>query len=98
MPHLPQRRKNYEKNRFGRWAGPASTVAYYEGLMDISHREKGADFYPEIVIDSVNMTAHMEALSKKDYDGLGALLLKSLENLKAAGAQIAAVTALDGHL
>lgn len=22
MPHLPQRRKNYEKNRFGRWAGP----------------------------------------------------------------------------
>lgn len=78
--------------------GHASTVAYYEGLMDISHREKGADFYPEIVIDSVNMTAHMEALSKKDYDGLGALLLKSLENLKAAGAQIAAVTALDGHL
>ena len=78
--------------------GPASTVEYYLGLVSRCRTEYGSDVYPEIVIDSVNMRAHTDALERGDYDRLGQLLLHSLTCLKAAGAEIAAVTANTEHI
>lgn len=78
--------------------GPASTAAYYWGLIRKSLDGQGGRVYPEIVIDSVNMRRHDEMLAKGDYAALGESLLASLENLKAAGAEIAAITANTEHI
>ncbi len=78
--------------------GPASTIDYYTGLIDKTQREQGQTVYPEIVIDSVNMTLHDRALVEKDYDRLADYLIESIENLRAAGAEIAAITANTEHI
>jgi len=78
--------------------GPASTVEYYLGLIQKCQNELGQIVYPEIVIDSVNMTKHDEALREKNYDKLCEYLLVSLSNLKAARAEIAAITANTEHI
>lgn len=78
--------------------GPASTVEYYLGIIEKSRIEQGEDVYPEIVIDSVNMLQHVKALAEKDYDKLCDYLFRSLCNLKAAGAEIAAITANTEHI
>ncbi len=48
--------------------GPASTVDYYLGIIEKSHMEQGKNVYPEIVIDSVNMSQHDKALQEKAYN------------------------------
>lgn len=78
--------------------GPASTVEYYLGLIQKSLNEQNNSIYPEIVIDSVNMLKHDVALENSDYSVLGEYLLSSLSNLKAAGAEIAAITANTEHI
>lgn len=78
--------------------GPTSTVNYYLGLIDLCRKKKGEDVYPEIVIDSVNMSKHTEAFSKGDYDKICNLLIESLSALKSAGAEVAAVTANTEHI
>lgn len=78
--------------------GPASTVEYYLKIIEKSRADHGEDSYPEIVIDSVNMAQHINALDEKDYDRLCDYLLSSLSALKAAGAEIAAITANTDHI
>ncbi|MGM9629672.1 aspartate/glutamate racemase family protein [Butyricicoccus sp.] len=78
--------------------GPASTIEYYRGLTEKCKTGQGTPAYPEIVIDSVNMSEHVCALQNGDYERLGELLLKSLQNLKAAGAEVAAITANTEHI
>lgn len=78
--------------------GPASTVEYYMGIIGKCHKEQGEHSYPEIVIDSVNMSLHDMALAEKAYIRLGEYLISSLFNLKAAGAEIAAITANTEHI
>lgn len=78
--------------------GPASTVEYYLGMIEKTKEEKGENFYPEIVIDSVNMAQHDKAFLNKDYDKICDFLIESLENLKSAGADIAAITANTEHI
>lgn len=78
--------------------GPASTIEYYLGLIRKCQKELGKNVYPEIVIDSVNMTQHDEAFREKNYDKLCEYLIVSLSNLKAAGAEVAAITANTEHI
>lgn len=78
--------------------GPASTVDYYLGLVRL-HRERSNDVgYPEIVIDSVDMSRHIEAIKNKRYDIVSEYLLDSLAALNAAGAEVAAITANTEHI
>lgn len=78
--------------------GPASTVEYYLGIIKKCRIEQRGNVYPEIVIDSVNMLQHDKALAENDYDKLAQYLLRSLSNLKAAGAELAAITANTEHI
>ncbi|MBR6770921.1 MAG: amino acid racemase [Lachnospiraceae bacterium] len=78
--------------------GPASTVEYYRGIIEKCHKEQGENVYPEIVIDSVNMWQYDTALWEKAYERLGGYLISSLSNLKAAGAELAAITANTEHI
>lgn len=78
--------------------GPASTVDYYLGLIERCRAEFGENVYPEIVIDSVSLTTATDFLAQNDFDGNAQLMLKSLAGLKAAGAEIAAITANTEHI
>ncbi len=78
--------------------GPASTVEYYLGIIKKCRIEQRGNVYPEIVIDSVNMLQHDKVLVENDYDKLAHYLLRSLSNLKAAGAELAAITANTEHI
>lgn len=78
--------------------GPASTIEYYMGLIHLNQADYGKDAYPEIVIDSVDMSRHTKAFNEQAYDTIADYLIESLSNLKAAGAEIAAVTANTEHI
>lgn len=78
--------------------GPASTVDYYLGLIERCRAELGENVYPEIVIDSVSLTTATDFFAQNDFDGNAQLMLKSLADLKAAGAEIAAITANTEHI
>ncbi len=78
--------------------GPASTVDYYLGLIERCRAELGENVYPEIVIDSVSLTTATDFFAQNDFNGNAQLMLKSLADLKAAGAEIAAITANTEHI
>ena len=78
--------------------GPTSTVYYYLGIIERCQSQNGENAYPKIVIDSVDMSEHIEAFEKNDYDKICKLLLKSLDDLKKAGAELAAITANTEHI
>ena len=78
--------------------GPASTIEYYRELVALYRNDAQQNKYPEIVIDSVDMTKHDKAIRDKDYNLLADYLSESIENLKAAGANIAAITANTEHI
>ncbi|MBO5246785.1 MAG: amino acid racemase [Eubacterium sp.] len=78
--------------------GPASTIEYYSSLVKRCLADSKQTYYPEIVIDSVNMAAHDAAFEVGDYERLCNYLLESLNDLKAAGAKIAAITANTEHI
>lgn len=78
--------------------GPASTIEYYQELIKLYQQNHSKDAYPRIVIDSVDMEKHTEAFNAKDYDTIADYLIKSLDCLKSAGAEIAAITANTEHI
>ena len=78
--------------------GPASTVSYYLGLIEKFRKELGETVYPEIVIDSVNMQTATEYISNGDLKRSAELMLKSISHLKAAGAEVGAITANTEHI
>lgn len=78
--------------------GPASTIDYYKGLIDRCRQAKGDEVYPEIVIDSVNMTQMVGAIKAGALDCVAEMLLASIERLKGAGADFAAIASNSPHI
>ncbi|MGN0611446.1 MAG: aspartate/glutamate racemase family protein [Ruminiclostridium sp.] len=77
--------------------GPASTVEYYTGLVDLALSEHN-NAYPKIIIDSVDMAEHTKYFDERNYDKIAELIIDSLNVLKGGGAQIAAITANTEHI
>lgn len=78
--------------------GPASTVEYYMGLVNMTLEHKGPECYPRIVIDSVDMGLYTELFEQNEYKAIGDLICDSLLTLKNAGCEVAAVTANTEHI
>lgn len=78
--------------------GPASTLDYYCGIID-GYRAKVKDgSYPEIVIDSVNMTGMLSYIEREDWNALTEMLADVIYHLKAAGAQFVAIASNTPHI
>jgi len=56
------------------------------------------DNYPEIVINSINMTKMLSYVSIKDWDTLVIILLSAIKNLADAGAEFAAIASNTPHI
>lgn len=78
--------------------GPASTIEYYMGIVNLSLEKYGSDRYPRIVIDSVDLGEHTKYCNQNNYKKIGDLIYESLLTLKNAGAEIAAITANTEHI
>ena len=78
--------------------GPESTVDYYQRLVKLYQQKVDPDGYPELVIDSINMTAMLKRQADGDWDGLARMLLESIQSLSRAGADFAFIASNTPHI
>ena len=77
--------------------GPASTVVYYQCLID-KYREITKDNnYPQIFINSINMTEMLNYLTKNDYEKLIEYLVKEIKKLELIGVDFIAIASNTPH-
>ena len=77
--------------------GPASTLDYYSGIIDGYRAQVNDGNYPEMVIDSVNMTEMLSYVERKDWNALTEMMVGAINQLKAAGAQLIAIASNTPH-
>jgi aspartate racemase len=78
--------------------GPASTLDYYSGIIDGYRAKVNDGSYPEIVIDSVNMTEMLYHIEREDWDALTEMIVGAINHLQAAGAQLIAIASNTPHI
>jgi aspartate racemase len=78
--------------------GPASTLDYYSGIIDGYRAKMNDGNYPEMVIESVNMTEMLSYVERGDWSVLTEMLVGAINNLNAAGAQFAAIASNTPHI
>lgn len=78
--------------------GPASTLDYYNDIIEGYRKIKQDNQYPELVIESINMTKMLQFLEGKDYEGLVNQLLEAVNHVKAAGATFAVIASNTPHI
>lgn len=78
--------------------GPESTVEYYKGIIDGYRARTGADNYPKMVIDSLDLSEMYAYASNKQWSDFTRRLVDSTKNLAASGADFAAMAANTAHI
>jgi aspartate racemase len=78
--------------------GPASTLDYYNDIINGCRERTMSDQYPELVIDSVNMTQMLGYIADNNMDELINMLYQSIIHLKSAGADFAAMASNTPHV
>jgi len=78
--------------------GPESTVDYYQRIIKLYQKEMDGDNYPEIIINSINMTAMLRLVSDKNWDGLTTMLTGAVNSLYKAGANFAFIASNTPHI
>ncbi|MTI96930.1 MAG: amino acid racemase [Firmicutes bacterium] len=78
--------------------GPASTLDYYKGIIDVFRMKTAEGNYPQIIIDSINLAEMYDLAAKKQWDLFTCRLVDSIKNLAAGGAEFAAMAANTAHI
>ena len=78
--------------------GPVSTLDYYSDIINGVRSKIKEDIYPEVVIDSINMTKFINSMEKEDYNDAANQLICSIENLRAAKAEFVAIASNTPHI
>jgi len=78
--------------------GPASTLDYYAGIIEGYRSKTGGNDYPEIMINSVNMTEMLSFVQNKDWKSLEDMLIDAINDLANAGAELAAIASNTPHI
>ena len=78
--------------------GPESTIDYYQRLIKMYQKHISFDDYPEIIINSINMTAMLELVSEKRWDALTDMLVQELNSLYKAGVKLAFIGSNTPHI
>ena len=76
--------------------GPEATADYYRLLIERHHKRSGA--YPQIIINSVNLTRVVDLITANQLDDLVAHLSAEVQRLADAGVQIGAISANTPHI
>lgn len=78
--------------------GPQSTVPYYINIVYGVQQRTSPDYFPNLVIESLNVFEILKMIEREEYDTLTNHFIVALERLKAAGAEVAALTANTAHI
>ena len=78
--------------------GPESTLMYYKELNIRIDKLTNNKQMPDIAIESVNFRRAWDYVSNQKYDSLADYLSEKIENLKATGAEVIALTAATMHI
>lgn len=78
--------------------GPESTIAYYRLLINQFQEKLGTKDYPELLINSVNMTKMLGYVFSKQTDKLVDFIFPKIEELEKAGADFAAIASNTPHV
>ncbi|MEQ9947851.1 aspartate/glutamate racemase family protein [Pectobacterium aroidearum] len=78
--------------------GPESTLLYYRKLVYEAQRRVGADFFPNLTIESLNVFDVLALCRSKNYAALVDYLMTGINSLTAAGANIVALTGNTPHI
>jgi aspartate racemase len=77
---------------------PASTIDYYRLLIARYRERKGADEYPSLLINSINLTRLVELVTGNRLTELADWLLVELDRLARGGADIALLASNTPHI
>ena len=77
--------------------GPASTVEYYNRIINGYREKTNNNNYPQLLINSINMTEMLSYVSNNDYGKLIDLLVKEIGKLKMIGADYVAIASNTPH-
>lgn len=78
--------------------GPESTLDYYKGIIEGYRARTDGDNYPQMIIDSINLTEMYDLASLKRWDLFTRRLVDSIKSLAAGGAEFAAMAANTAHI
>lgn len=77
---------------------PESTVEYYKGIIKSFRNIKGEDNYPQILINSINITEMIGYVQKKEFQTLTDFLVSNLNKLISANADLLAIASNTPHV
>ncbi len=78
--------------------GPESTISYYKNIIDLYRNISNKDEYPNILINSINMTKMLNFVENKQFDELTKYLSEELNKLTLMGADICAICSNTPHI
>lgn len=78
--------------------GPASTVEYYNDIIKGYRKLTDDDNYPQIFINSINMTEMLNYIVNSDREGLVDFLISEIDKLRIIGADYIAIASNTPHL
>ena len=78
--------------------GPASTLDYYREIIEGCMKKTGDGNYPEIIINSINMTEIMSDIADDHWNKVADRLVKSVKELAGGGAEFAAIASNTPHI
>lgn len=78
--------------------GPESTLIYYKDINYIVNKMTNGLEFPELSIESINLYKGLELCKLEQYEELLDYLLSAVNNLAAAGAEFAALSANTMHI
>jgi aspartate racemase len=78
--------------------GPESTVDYYKGIINGYRKTKGENNYPQIYLNSINMTEMLEYVKTNEYEKLINLLILNINKLRDIGANFVVIASNAPHI
>ena len=75
----------------------ASTVQYYNKILDLYYEIKKNYYYPEICIESLDFQYFTDFENRHDMDGYKEYIMKGIRNLEAAGSDVIIMSANSPH-
>jgi aspartate racemase len=78
--------------------GPESTVDYYKGIINEYRKINGPNNYPQIYLNSINMTEMLDFVRQKRYEELTDYLVSNIRRLKNIGADFVAISSNTPHI
>ena len=78
--------------------GPESTVAYYRDIVFGVNSRVEKPFFPEVIVESLDVFHVQQLIREEKYEELTAYLLNAVKNLARGGADFAVLTANTAHV